>query len=189
MRRRFTPINANETVDPDPRDAQTGDPSDELAKTLNEGLGVNIGEVNTDELIRIEETLAIAMKAAKQAVSVRLRRREQRRDQPQASAATPTSDSADGAPRVVDRIFDDMRGKRWHAYAVHPSGRAALPEAFRNGWLTFESADEMRRIAPIPENWEALSIEDLRLLCHRADRAPKRVKSPDEARAAKTESP
>ena len=77
------------------------------------------------------------------------------------------------------RVFDDIRGKRWRAFAVYPSSatveRAALPEAYRKGWLSFESSDEMRRVAPIPENWGDLSIDELQQLCHGAGSAPKRV--------------
>jgi len=39
----------------------------------------------------------------------------------------------------------------------------------------FESSDEMRRVAPIPERWEELSADDLRMLCHRAQASPRRM--------------
>ena len=134
-----------------------------LGIALDEACAVDMEEVDTGELIRIEETLALASKAAKQAVSLRLRRRNKR--------AAETM-SAAGAAAVTHRIFDDIRGKRWHVFAVHPSvattERVALPETFRQGWLSFKSNDEMRRVAPIPDKWEELSIDDLRLLCHRA---------------------
>jgi len=157
---------------------------DEAQKALEVALGeacaADLEEVDTGELIRIEESLAVASKAAKQAVSLRLRRRTQRR------AAAPSSDVV---PVATHRIFDDIRGKRWRAFAVHPTSatveRAALPESYRHGWLTFESDDEMRRVAPIPDKWDDLTIDDLRLLCYRAGVAPKRVNALDKPRDPK----
>jgi len=52
-----------------------------LDTALEEACGVDVHKANTGELIRIEETLALAAEAAKEVVSVRLRRRELR-DQP-----------------------------------------------------------------------------------------------------------
>jgi hypothetical protein len=143
-----------------------------LEIALDEACGVDLSEVDTGELIRIEETLASASKAAKDAVSVRLRLRSQRIREKRPGPEAP-SDAA-----LTHRVFDDIRGKRWHAYAVQNSTgteRAALPESFRQGWLVFEAADELRRVAPIPENWDQLSIEDLRQLCHKAASSPRRT--------------
>jgi hypothetical protein len=144
-----------------------------LEKALAEACGVDLRQIDTGELIRIEETLATASKAAKDAVSVRLKLRSRRMREQRAPA--------DDARRASQRIFDDIRGKRWHVYAVHPSiataERVALPEGFRDGWLTFESADEMRRVAPIPEGWEELPIDDLRQLCYKAPATPKRARA------------
>jgi len=78
---------------------------------------------------------------------------------------------------ITRRVFDDIRGKRWQAFAVHASSatleHGGLPEAFRNGWLVFEAADEVRRVAPIPEKWEELSSDRLGLLCHKAPSSPR----------------
>lgn len=127
-------------------------------------------------MIRIEETLAIATNAAKEVVSVRLRRRTRETKAGRAEAQQPSE-------RALDRVFDDTSGKRWHAYAVHPSAGsvhgATLREEFKNGWLCFESRDQLRRFAPIPVNWQNLAVEDLRLLCLRAERAAKHHQSAD----------
>ena len=48
-----------------------------LDRALEEACGVDVKKANTGEMIRIEESLAIAAAAAKEVVSVRLRRREQ----------------------------------------------------------------------------------------------------------------
>jgi hypothetical protein len=46
-------------------------------------------------------------------------------------------------------------------------GRSVDPE-LTAGWLTFESAMEKRRLAPIPEGWEELDDETLATLCDSA---------------------
>lgn len=144
-----------------------------LETALTEACGVDVHDVDTGELIRIEETLATAASAAKDAVSVRLKLRARRQ------ADRRVADLADAPPRVIQRIFEDIRGKRWVVHAVQPtspaSERVALPEAFRSGWLTFESPDETRRVAPIPADWEDLPTDVLRDLCYKAPATPKRA--------------
>lgn len=147
-----------------------------LEVALEEACGIDLSKIDTGELIRIEETLVSAHKAAKDAVSLRLRRRSQR-----GGSARPArnGDVAEEPAPITHRVFDDIRGKRWHAFAVHSSEatveRAALPDAFRHGWLVFESKDEVRRVAPIPEKWEDLSIDELRQLCFSAAASPRRI--------------
>ena len=147
-----------------------------LETALDEACGVDLKQVDTGELIRIEETLALASSAAKAAVSVRLRLRSERVKKKQSAAKPAVASDADKP--IGHRIFEDIRGKRWHAFAVQSSttaDRAALPDSFRQGWLVFESHDELRRIAPIPEKWDELSTDDLRLLCHKAEASPRRT--------------
>jgi hypothetical protein len=48
-----------------------------LDNALEEACGIDVHKANTGEMIRIEETLEIARAAAKEVVSVRLRRRAQ----------------------------------------------------------------------------------------------------------------
>jgi|SRR5438874_9817646 len=150
-----------------------------LESSLDEACGVDLGQASTDELVRIEETLATASSAAKEVVSIRLRRRQRRLRAASESATSTLSRPADVAPSVSQRIFEDIRGTRWRVFAVHPSSSTlesgALPDSYREGWLSFEAADERRRVAPIPAGWEELSIDELQLLCHRAQRAPKRI--------------
>ena len=57
--------------------------------------------------------------------------------------------------------------------------RASLPDSFRAGWLVFESDDELRRVAPIPEKWEELDTDTLRELCFKAPSAPRRMTGKD----------
>lgn len=55
------------------------------------------------------------------------------------------------------RSCTDRTGVRWEVFEVHPGseGRTTerMPEAFRSGWLCFQSATERRRLAPIPPGW------------------------------------
>jgi hypothetical protein len=140
-----------------------------LDAALDQACKVDVKRATTGEMIRIEETLAVAANAAKEVVSVRLRRRSSK-----GKAASPVEDAP--ASTTPDRVLDDADGKRWHVYAVHPSvGRTrtlTLAAPFRDGWLCFESHDERRRLAPIPPHWEALSDEALLVLCRNAEVAP-----------------
>lgn len=146
-----------------------------LEVALEEACAVDFSKVDTGELIRIEEALVSAHKAAKDAVSLRLRRRSQRAG----SLGSTRGGVADEPAPITHRVFDDIRGKRWHAFSVHSSEatveRAGLPDAFKRGWLVFESNDEVRRVAPIPDKWEDLSIDDLRQICFSAAASPRRI--------------
>lgn len=159
-----------------------------LEEALEEACGVDLHEVDTGELIRIEETLTRASNAAKDAVAVRVKLRRRRN-----ALLQQAPRRAEIPARITQRVFDDIRGKRWCAYAVHPSdptaARVALPEAFREGWLSFESSDEMRRVAPIPVGWEELPVEDLRQLCYKAPSTPKRVNVVDPTQLSKPPKP
>jgi len=71
------------------------------------------------------------------------------------------------------RHFRDEAGVDWKVFLTARGSDAvsrehSLPEAFREGWLVFESPREKRRLAPIPANWESLSNEALAALCTRA---------------------
>jgi hypothetical protein len=58
--------------------------------------------------------------------------------------------------------IDDVR---WTVFLVDaPMLGAIVPEALRHGWLCFESVRAKRRLAPVPERWEAFSDDELRAL-------------------------
>lgn len=71
------------------------------------------------------------------------------------------------------RQFRDQTGVDWKV-SLTPRGSDAvsrehyLPEAYRDGWLLFESAQEKRRFAPVPAEWESLSSDELAGLCAKA---------------------
>jgi len=46
--------------------------------------------------------------------------------------------------------------------------RAKVTSGYEQGWLTFESSDEKRRLAPVPAGWESYSSERLELLSRMA---------------------
>ena len=71
------------------------------------------------------------------------------------------------------RQFRDEAGTEWKVFLT-PRGSDAvsrdhyLPEAYREGWLVFESTQEKRRLAPVPSDWETMPIEALVSLCAKA---------------------
>jgi hypothetical protein len=142
-----------------------------LEAAMDEACDSDVKKADTAELIRIEESLAIASAAAKEAISVRKKLRQDRvREE-----------------KVFEnhRIFEDARGVRWEVFAVYPSsvtaGRtAALPDPYQRGWLSFDSgaSGQLRRLAPIPDGWSKLPDEGLRKLCEKAEVAPRRKSPP-----------
>lgn len=151
-----------------------------LQSALAQACSADLQDADTGELIRLEEVLAIANEAAKEAVSVRRKlgqttRRERARDKDDPNAA-PTH-----------REFDDTRGVRWIAFAVHPSPetreRAGLRARFQDGWLAFDCGMETRRLAPIPDAWHELPDDHLRAMCDKAEVAPRRAKPRGDAAA------
>lgn len=138
-----------------------------LEAALDDACDSDVKKADTAELIRIEESLAIAGAAAKEAISVRQRLRLERNRE----------------EKVFEnhRIFDDAKGARWDVFAVNPSSVTAgrsLPDPYQRGWLSFDSAGELRRLAPIPDGWTKLSDEGLRQLCEKAEIAPRRKSPP-----------
>jgi len=70
-------------------------------------------------------------------------------------------DRRDGRERRMGgRPFGDRRQKAEPRVSVEPE--------FQKGWLAFQSGVEWRRLAPIPDSWEALSDSDLLGLLQRA---------------------
>jgi hypothetical protein len=55
------------------------------------------------------------------------------------------------------RDFTDDTGRRWRAWTTFPSLHELVREKYQDGWLTFESRGERRRLAPVPLNWQGLN--------------------------------
>jgi hypothetical protein len=162
-----------------------------LVTALEEACAADLSRLNTEKLVRIEETLAEASKAARKAISVQRqvdRQQAPTSEKPTSRGAQPATDRAD---TTQHRVFADVRGKQWHAFAVQSSStttsRSGLPESFRNGWLVFDSPDEVRRVAPVPDGWVELPVDKLRHLCQKAVGAPKRASSTDETRSDRSQ--
>ena len=142
-----------------------------LKEALGEACKSNVERIDTGELIRVEEVLAIANEAAKEAISVRRRMKGMK--------LTQARQPGDPVP-AQSREFADPAGSRWVVFAVHPttarSGRHALAERFAAGWLTFDSGTETRRLAPIPADWHLLADGELAALCRSAEPATRSIR-------------
>lgn len=161
-----------------------------LASALDEACAADLDRIDTGELIRVEEVLAIANEAAKEVISVRRRLHRERPDQRIAAAGpesagraetlTPTEHATSDV--ASSRTVVDGDGRQWTVFAVYPSsarGRSVLREGFANGWLSFDAGNETRRLAPIPEAWETLSDPTLLELCAGAESSRPRRQSRD----------
>ncbi len=62
------------------------------------------------------------------------------------------------------------RERRVASEPRHTAPGTLLPPAWRDGWLMFESDDEVRRLAPIPSGWAAMADAELAGLLPRAAR-------------------
>ena len=77
------------------------------------------------------------------------------------------------------REFTDSAGREWRVWDVYPSPRSSKADQaaasitfgkpeLAEGWLCFESAQERRRLAPIPPTWEVCEGPALEELCSKA---------------------
>lgn len=153
-----------------------------LTETLGEVCATRPEQADTGELIRIDETLAIASEAAKKAVSIRRRLHQERGTS--ARSPRPAKRSSGGhsvakeeasrAPLQGEhRTFRDSSGVTWSVLAVQPqttgTRRARLRGSFAVGWLAFVCEHEKRRLSPVPEGWERLDDVGLERLCAQAE--------------------
>jgi len=94
---------------------------------------------------------------------------------------------------LSQRTFLDSHGRTWQVWRVIPqtherrrkseplSGRperrkqhaprAYVGEQWATGWLVFETADEKRRLAPVPKSWATATQDELERLCEIAEPA------------------
>ena len=77
------------------------------------------------------------------------------------------------------RTFIDAYGTSWDVFEVHPvnAERTAshVPEAFREGWLCFQSSSERRRLAPIPPDWASWDEGQLTTALYATHGMPRRT--------------
>ena len=77
-------------------------------------------------------------------------------------------------PGMAYREFFDSDGRSWRVWSTVPSTATRLHGGFDQGWLTFECTAPdckapLRRLCPIPDNWESLPESRLELLSRAAD--------------------
>lgn len=185
----------------------------ELADRLREACAqMQVSEESTGELMRLEDTLLDAARAAKTAVTVRRRMRtradaarEALAQQPASeatststttTASTSTSDAghvADAAPigpsEVAVRNLVDPSGVEWQVWEVTPSRltrTGAVLSDYREGWLAFESVDgaRHRRLPGFPRDWTKLTNLELEHLLGRAEEVKRKPRTRGVARPA-----
>lgn len=130
-------------------------------------------KVDTGELIRVEEMLAIATDAAQRAIALRRERREGTQGAALRSSGELGAAEAAASPRAAHREFIDASGVTWDVYAVYPDAQFSqkLRGTFQSGWLCFDSGPEKRRLSPIPDRWQELDDDRLRQLADTAERS------------------
>jgi hypothetical protein len=74
---------------------------------------------------------------------------------------------------MPSREFVDSKGVTWRVWSTVPTGGSVRVTKFVDGWLTFESASCLRRLAPLPSNWEDAPIDRLELMCRAAQEVPR----------------
>src|SRR5690242_20687592 len=86
----------------------------------------------------------------------------------------------EGGRAMAVRDFVDEEGTKWRVWpvlrsSIHPKTAAEdyLGE-YGDGWLCFESANERRRLARYPEDWERMTDKELCRLLQRAAVVPVR---------------
>jgi hypothetical protein len=86
------------------------------------------------------------------------------------------------------RQFRDEAGVEWKVFLTARGSDAvsrehSLPEAYREGWLVFESTQEKRRLAPVPADWETMPTDALAGLCGKAVSQTARARVPADAKS------
>lgn len=73
------------------------------------------------------------------------------------------------------RTFTDHDGVEWQVWDIVPGKR--VRHSLAGGWLTFESATEKRRLAPIPFYWVHADDAELERLLATANPVPRRTEA------------
>jgi hypothetical protein len=97
---------------------------------------------------------------------------------------------------MAHRSFRDEKGREWDVWEVVPTAverrmatsvarppavdrrkvresRVVVPDRLQKGWLAFQSGRERRRLAPIPKEWDEMTVAELLDLLNQADRRTK----------------
>ena len=87
-------------------------------------------------------------------------REDERRRYDRRSSGGTTIEQVEQLEQLEDRREGDRR--------LTIGGRTHLHSGVAAGWLCFESDNDRRRLAPIPENWAAATDEQLESYCNSA---------------------
>jgi hypothetical protein len=162
----------------------------ELARHLDEACETHPDDVaqgSVDELLRLEDELLAAARAADEAD--RLRRRLSERGSAERDAQgtqpieAPAPPPAEAGGRV--REFRDRRARAWRVWEVRPGVGRPLSELHRylgdyvNGWLAFGCLDNdlRKRLPKFPPDWLRMSDRELEALLYQAIEVPTRKSS------------
>lgn len=150
---REPPHNA-EPVGPRLREAEA-----ELIERLEEACAdkpKRVTEESTGELVRLDNALHAAARAADDAVALRRRRRQE---------------AGEALPQGL-REFVDSRGRPWRVWSVVPGSTDMERYAgdYRSGWLAFEllDASSRKRLPRYPSDWADLDDRELEKLLESA---------------------
>ena len=175
--------------EPDPLRPMLATVEVELEHRLAEACAHEVTDESTAELMRLEETLSEAARAAKQAVSLRRRLRSESETKSELADEALPEDAPALTMAPADagvRELRDSRGVEWRIWAVtaeqmHASrtGGEHLGD-YKDGWLTFEavSGDERRRLPHYPSDWNEITDQMLERLLDRAERVRKAKHNP-----------
>jgi hypothetical protein len=172
----------SEAVPQDPLKPALKKAEAELARHLDEACETqpdDVSQGSVDELLRLEEELLAAARAADEAV--RLRRRLEERGSTDGSAAGAQASQPDDAGGRV-REFRDRQGRPWRVWEVRPGLGRPLSELHRylgdlvNGWLAFDylDGDIRKRLPKFAPDWLQMSDRELEALLNQAGEVPKR---------------
>ena len=68
--------------------------------------------------------------------------------------------------RVTEPAFEGPDRRTGNDRRIQKNGiRSLLPVALAAGWLSFASGHEVRRYAPVPDNWTNMTPAELSQLC------------------------
>lgn len=76
---------------------------------------------------------------------------------------------------MPSRNFTDSKGREWRVWSTTPNWSVGTSPDHADGWLTFESGEVLRRLAPIPRNWTDVAVERLELMCRAAEEVVRRT--------------
>jgi hypothetical protein len=97
---------------------------------------------------------------------------------------------------MATREFTDRNGAAWRVWSTVPAADSPLARYYPDGWLTFDcGTSTLRRMSPVPPNWDTASDERLQLMCKAAEEVPRhtgpihRVERPQEGVQRRTDDP